>query len=170
MISQTSAADRTFTAHGNTHAAYDSTTVRTGGDAQIDYGVTFDVNEAQQFVFGGVMDTFASDPRGRSIWEAELFFFPPGPGQREAFHLVGTDSRRLLETGLLMPGRYGFFFSTASDALAIGTGRTSADFNFSLQFFDPSAASPTPEPASMLLLGSGLVGLVTQRRRQKRSA
>jgi hypothetical protein len=70
--------------------------------------------------------------------------------------LAGFDSSRLLDTGT-----YLFEVETGVGANLWSPGDhliSSFEFNFDLQ---PAA---TPEPTSMLLVGSGLIGLLLRRR------
>jgi hypothetical protein len=97
--------------------------------------------------------------RGRSTWQAQLFYFPSGPNSLTAFNFSGTGSRILSVTDTLAPGRYGFSVIAGSDSFGIGIGSTGLDYTFSLKFSDPQGPAPVPEPASPLLLGTGLAGI-----------
>jgi hypothetical protein len=74
-------------------------------------------------------------------------------------------------TGLLSPGEYFLFLDGASlGPSAQGPGSASTNFAFTLDFA-PRDAAPTPEPASLLLLGTGLAAVVGFRfRRANRAA
>ena len=158
--------DPTFNGHGETSASFDST-VSAGAEAHASYFVAFDVNATQQYTFAANFSTTGTDATDRSLWGAQLFFFPNGPNPRTAFSFSGGDTRSLLSSGLLGPGRYGFEVFSGSDSGfgSAGSGAASGAFNFSLEFSDP-AVSATPEPASMLLLGTGVAGLFARRRMQ----
>jgi hypothetical protein len=156
-----------FTGAGRTEVFHRSTNVASGGSAQSDYGFTFEVSEAQQFLFAASFATFVTDADSRALWFAELFQGPPESAS-SVFLFSGGDTRDLLSSGVLMPGQYRFGLSAASSSFHPGVGNSSTTFNFSLAFSDPGVA-PTPEPASMLLFGTGLIGLLAGRRMQRRT-
>jgi hypothetical protein len=157
-----------FNGRGSTATSQQSTSLPAGGHAQSDYFVTFDVNQAQRFLFDGSFSTTATDPNNRSEWAAELFFFPNGPNPRTAFNFSGNNNQVLSASDVLSPGRYGFLIDSVSDSFNVGTGQTSANFNFALNFSDVSTPSPTPEPSSLLLIGFGLAGAFVRQRANRR--
>jgi len=164
-----SAATGTFEGHGITSTSQNSTTVRAGGHAQANYGVAFDLHVTQRFDFGATFTGTGGDATNRSAWQAQLFYFPSGPNSLTAFNFFGTGSRILSVTDTLAPGRYGFSVIAGSDSFGIGMGSTGLDYTFSLKFSDPQGPAPVPEPASLLLLGTGLAGIAGRRKLQSRS-
>jgi len=73
---------------------------------------------------------------------------------------------RQMFTGRLMPGLYDFGIGSSASsggAFFFGPGSANADFNFKLDF-TPVDVAATPEPTSLLLLGSGLAAFVARRR------
>jgi hypothetical protein len=72
-------------------------------------------------------------------------------------------------SGLLTPGEY--FLYTVAQSFATNvhvTGSEAAGFAFTLDFA-PAQPSPTPEPASVLLLGTALASVFGYRRRSHKS-
>lgn len=154
-----------FSGTGTTLVSHNSTSVASGGSAQSDYGVEFILSQAQQFLFSASFLTSGVGESRRSLWFVELFY--SDDPSAAAFRFSADDSRDITSTGVLAPGRYRFGFGGASSAFQTGLGGTSIDFDFSLALSDPAVA-PTPEPASMILLGTGVLGLLARRRMQHR--
>jgi len=131
------------------------------------FSIVFDVTEAQRFDFAGNFQTLEQD--ADVIFQAQLFRFddPGGTALTELFGVNAHFPSIGSPSGVADPGRY--LFSVVGNATSVGsvnsgTRRGRLDFDFDLRFSDASATSPTSEPASMMLLGTGLVGLVARRR------
>jgi len=76
---------------------------------------------------------------------------------------VGSSAVTRSFAGVLAPGPYVFTASAHVWNIAEGPGTANNAFQFAFNF--APAAAPTPEPASLLLLGTGLGGLFVRRAR-----
>ena len=153
----------TFTGVARTGTAQNGATVATGGFARSTYDLEFEVTAAQQFHFGGQFVTLGNDASHVSFWSAVL-----RGDSGSVFDFSGSTNRIEMMDGLLTAGVYQFVIMTTSFSPAQrGIGDTRSAFQFNLEFADP-AVNPTPEPASLLLLGTGIAGIVARRRMTRR--
>lgn len=109
---------------------------------------------------------------GFNVLEASLVDVSD-PSSSAIFNYRELSSTALSSTGTLLPGLYDFFLvgrATAGCGFGAVPECTSEEarnfFNFEFQL-SPQEPAPVPEPATMILLGSGLVGVFAARRRQR---
>jgi hypothetical protein len=130
------------------------------GTGQSYYRLTLDLSQLQNYVFTAVFNSTRLNEGDETSWIASLTG-SNAPGT-PIFALREIDSIDRHQAGTLQPGRYDFLVSVAAISTLPG-GNASATEDFSLAFSDVTPA-PIPEPASLLLLGSG-AGLLFARRR-----
>jgi hypothetical protein len=112
----------------------------------------FELDRLHLFDFNGLFD--ATSGVGS---DADL----SGPFSLMVFQTPPMSSGRVHESGRLPAGVWGLrVFQTTT--LSIGPGAASEHGQFSFTF----DLTPTPEPGSFVLLGSGLLGLLTTKRRR----
>ena len=118
----------------------------------------FELDTPHSFEFNGLFDAtsgVASDADLSGPFSLVIFQTPP------------MSSGQVRESGRLPAGVWGLrVFQTST--LSIGPGEASEHGQFSFTF-DLTDVTPTPEPPSLLLLGSGLLGVVGIRRRRSTS-
>jgi hypothetical protein len=111
----------------------------------------------QTLWLGGYQPTGSLEPGGGWIWvTGELFTFTNWPGSEPSNNPVGED--------FLMyawgPNANGMQWNDVQNLGAKG---------YVVEYESGPGPSPVPEPSTMILLGSGLVGLVAFRKRFKRA-
>lgn len=127
------------------------------------FELLFDVNEGRAFDFSAMFDALGGS------WQAHLTE-SPGDFERQSLRFSFISNTGLTQEvsrhGFLNPGRYGFAIrSDAAAATIFGNSPNGRSvFNFAFN------TNPVPEPASLLLVGSGVVGLLGGTRRRTRRA
>lgn len=156
--------DVLFGVNGSVSTSHNSTTLNAGGHAESTNSIVFDLVAAQQFVLNAMFTTGLQDANNQSMWDVALS--PLGGASSPGFHITGSSTLDFLTSGVLQPGRYNLSLDFLSNTIGIGTGGTQAGFNFAFGLNDVGAAA-TPEPASILLLGTGFVGLIRRQYRKR---
>lgn len=132
-----------------------------GVNTDANFDVVFRITEPYHYTFSSTF-TSARD-LGETGTDARTMYFAQlalTPGMPRVFSINAIDSQSFLETGILAPGEY--WFVVQNQDLISGTVSANSAFDFTLNL-DPG--SPTPEPASLLLLGTAAAGFALRRRR-----
>lgn len=134
------------------------------GVAQFSVGLRVYTEHA--FTFVGTFATSGVDGRPASVsggvWQAVL----SGPGGDTTFFNRGFDSAVVTESGVIPSGEYRLLVTSQGHATVHQPGLTTGTATYAFTFDLADTSAPVPEPASMFLVGSGILGLARLRRRR----
>jgi PEP-CTERM motif len=135
------------------------------------FQVDFSLDTPYMYAFNGMFNISDFPPRpsagftgfNEARWSAAL-----SSGSSSWFNASDTNRGHVSFGGTLPAGSYHFLVGTSADGLSEREATVVEDssFDFALDLTPAdSSPSPTPEPASLLLISTGIAGLVARRSR-----
>lgn len=175
LTSSLAADNHAFAGVGNLASSATSITNRATSFAETAYDVRFEIEQAHRWELVASFLTSASEPQSDlnfTMWTIAGTFLPPPFESPNFFRYSGRDSRTITATGLLQPGWYAFGVGTRTRAFrdpGEGTALSTLAFDFAFTLSNADEVPPIPEPASCLLLGTGLVALLKTRKAARKA-
>lgn len=138
------------------------------GSANFD--VQFELDRSYAFDFTGLFSSSGSPgDTGDTHWSTVLIGVPlGGTPDTTLFNYGGLELTPLSTSGVLPPGRWDIaaHASAANNGLQ-GTGTSNAWYTFRFDLSPVGEPAPVPEPTSLILIATGLLGVVHARRRRE---
>jgi hypothetical protein len=149
-------------AEGGAQAISSTDSAESNANAFSRFAIEFIVLTPVTFAFDAFFNVSGD---GAASWQVGLLSASNG-----IFFDGGGESGRSSAHGLLQPGTYLFTVAAIADSASIPDNPFSSNISHNLALDFADAAAPIPEPASMMLVASGLVAAAVRRRRARRDA